>query len=355
MRHILVESGHFITEYKKIEALKSRLLWSAIEMTESAYWLIAGNNYAQSLVMFDGAIELLLKGELERVHPILIADRQSLANYELLQSFVKDSFTGHLAGKHLHIPDPNIERTIHFEEAFDRTAKLYRPALDKWADQLVKNQKSLHNLRNKVVHYGRTASEQGEYVSAIIEIALPFIEEFLALVTRDDAEPIRLSHLLYEWVYREVDVAKKVLNDLRVNRLPVATYAIAPLAHHILWTNTRWPSPTDDQDTIAHEGFPPWFEYERRYKNPKGWTDNVVQIDCPICDSRTSDGEYVQARVLLEDEPLEKTQLIPEGFICLVCGFEITPSQKYLAKHFVPTIPKDTAEAFLKDAGIMEE
>jgi hypothetical protein len=351
MRHILIESGHFITEYEKVKKLKSRLIWSAIKMVESAYWLVGGDNYAQALIMFDGAIELLLKGELERIHPILIADNKSLANYEFLKSFIKDSFRNHPAGKHLPIPDPDIERTIYFGEAFDRVAKLYRPTLDKWSDRLVKNPKSLHNIRNAVVHYG--VKEEGECVSAIIEIALPFIEEFLILITQDDTAPIRLSHLLYEWVYREVDVAKNVLNDLRKNSLPPAAYAIAPLAHHILWTNTRWTSPTDDQDSIACGISTPWSEYESKYKNPEGWTDNVVKIDCPICKSHTSDGEYIQARVLLEDESLDRKQLIPEGFICLVCGFRIDPSQKYLAKYFVPPIPDDTAEALLKDAGII--
>ena len=49
---------------------------------------------------------------------------------------------------------------------------------------------------------------------------------------------------------------------------------------------------------------------------------------------------------------LDRRQLVSGGFICLVCGFEIDSSQKYLARHFVPPIPADTAAAFLKDIGV---
>lgn len=106
--------------------------------------------------------------------------------------------------------------------------------------------------------------------------------------------------------------------------------------------------PSDDEDTITTHGLSAWFELDQKYKNPKGW-DNVVRVNCPICDSDTRDGDYIEARVLLEDEPLDQEQLVPEGFICLVCGFQIHPSQKYLARHFVPPIPEKTAAAFLDD------
>lgn len=350
VRHLLVESGRFIDEKKKVRALESRLITSAVSMVEAAYWLIGGDRFTQSLVMFDGAIELLLKGELERVHPILIADKQSLAKYELLQSFVRGAFKEHPTGKKLTIPDLNIEHTIYFKDAFDRVAKLYHPNLDKWRDKLVENENSLHNLRNEIVHYGGKAKAGGMYVSGIIEVALPFIEEFLALITQHYRKPVCLSNLLFEWVYREVGVARKVLSDLRANGLPPAEYAITPLSHHILWTNSQWPHPNDDQSSIEVSAYSSWLEFRDRQKNPEGW-DAVIEVDCPICGSTTRDGDYIPARVLLEDKPLDQKQLIPEGFRCLICGFEIDPSEKYLARHFVDPIPEETADAFLKDIG----
>jgi hypothetical protein len=44
--------------------------------------------------------------------------------------------------------------------------------------------------------------------------------------------------------------------------------------------------------------------------------------------------------------------LIPDGFICFLCGFRVDPTEKFLARHFVPPIPEDTAATLLEDFGI---
>jgi len=75
----------------------------------------------------------------------------------------------------------------------------------------------------------------------------------------------------------------------------------------------------------------------------------VIELECPICDSDLGDGSKVLARVLLEDNPLDQKLLVREGFLCYVCGLHIDPSQQYLARHFVPTIPPDVAANYLKD------
>ena len=92
MLHLLIESGHFLEERRKVNQLSSRLLKSAVDVIEAAYWLVAGNQFAQALVMFDNAIEIVLKGELERIHRILIADTKNL-DYAALKSLLKDAFT----------------------------------------------------------------------------------------------------------------------------------------------------------------------------------------------------------------------------------------------------------------------
>ncbi len=332
------------------------MLLSAMSMVEAAYWLIGGNRFAQALVMLDNAIELILKAELERIHPILIADTKELGKFETLKSLLKESFLQHPIGKNLSIAEFDIERTIYFEPAFDRATELYPSLTDKWRKRLLPTKggdaNSLHALRNEIVHHGGEKSAEGQYVQAIVEVALPFIEELLALITQHEPEPIRLSHFLMEWTYREVGVASAVLAELRLSGMSPAAYAIAPLAHHIVWTFTRWPKPTDDQDTIVTHGWSDWSQYADRQKCPKGWDDSlVVEISCPICDSDTG-ADYVPAKVLLEDEPLEQKHLIPEGFLCYVCGLLIEPSEKYLARHFVPPIPTDVAAAYLKDIGI---
>jgi hypothetical protein len=78
MLHLLIESGHFLAERNKVKQLNSRLLMSAVSVLDAAWWLIGGNRFEQALVMLDNAIELVLKGELERIHRILIADTKNI-------------------------------------------------------------------------------------------------------------------------------------------------------------------------------------------------------------------------------------------------------------------------------------
>ena len=72
-------------------------------------------------------------------------------------------------------------------------------------------------------------------------------------------------------------------------------------------------------------------------------------MKCPICDSEPVDGSMILAKVLIEAEPLDRKEIVPEGFLCQVCGFRIDPSERYLARHFVSANPQETAEAYLAD------
>jgi hypothetical protein len=42
--------------------------------------------------MLDNAIEVTLKGELERIHRILITDKKELQKYDTLKSLLRDAF-----------------------------------------------------------------------------------------------------------------------------------------------------------------------------------------------------------------------------------------------------------------------
>lgn len=321
----------------------------------AAYWLIGGNRYAQALVALDSAIEPVFKGELERIHRILIADTKNLGDFRTLKSLLKDAFRQHPSGKDIPIPEFDFEKTIYFETAFDRVAELYPTITERWRRRLLPtkggDESALHALRNDIVHYGGDEGQQGQYVAAIVEVALPFLEEILTLITQHEESPVSLSRLLMEWIYREVSVAQAVLKDLRENELPPASYALAPLAHHIVWSHTQWPSPQDDLEVVT--GRDKWHDFATRQKYPKGWDSELtVEIECPICGSLSPDQSYVPAKVLLQSELLDQKLLVPEGFVCFVCEFLIEPTQRYLAKHFVPKIPEETASTFLKDIGI---
>jgi hypothetical protein len=96
-------------------------------------------------------------------------------------------------------------------------------------------------------------------------------------------------------------VARSVLKDLRENGLPPAAYAIYPLAHHILWSHTRWPSPQDDLDTVTLGD--EWYDFARRQKCPEAWNDDLIlEVRCPICNSVSADQSYVPAKLLLAEE-----------------------------------------------------
>ena len=218
-----IESAHFLTERQKISKLRSTLLVSAIEMIESAYWLLAGDHFEHALVMFDNAIEQVLKGELERIHPILVVDSRNLADFEVLKNALKDSFQQHPAGTQMPIEEFDFERTIYFETAFDRINEVY-PTMRSWRGRLLSSRNgspdALHALRNSIVHFNGNERQRGQYVAAIIEVALPFLEEIFGIVSQHEPMPVSLPHLLKEWIYREVEVARAVLREMRANGQP---------------------------------------------------------------------------------------------------------------------------------------
>jgi transcription elongation factor Elf1 len=77
----------------------------------------------------------------------------------------------------------------------------------------------------------------------------------------------------------------------------------------------------------------------------------TVEIACPVCGSQPSDGSSVRAQVLLEDAPLYENRLVPEAFNCFVCGLEISPGERFLARHFVGDLLDDVAAAYREDIG----
>jgi len=201
------------------------------------------------------------------------------------------------------------------------------------------------------VHYGGNPEAEGQYVQAIIDTAFPFLED---LITRMTGGTVWLPALLKEWIFREIKVAQLVLRDLQSEHGSPKPYVIKTLQHHILWTYGAWPSPRDDLATLSVSAETDWEAYVERQKRNlrKTWDESLmVELPCPICDSETGDGSDVAAQVLLEDHPLEENRLVPEGFNCFVCGLHISPSERFLARHFVGAIPEDIAGAYLKDIG----
>jgi hypothetical protein len=179
MAHMNVKSGFFLAERKKLQEFNSRLLLSAVDFVEASLWLLAGDRCAQALVMLDNAIEVALKGELERIHRILNASTRELADFKALKSLLKDAFMNRPCGGRIDIPEFYIEEPIYFEDAFDRVAELYPGLSESGRKRLTSSRgghrDSLHGLRNNIVHYGMNTEARGRYAEAIVDTAVPFL------------------------------------------------------------------------------------------------------------------------------------------------------------------------------------
>jgi hypothetical protein len=186
--------------------------------------------------MLDNAIEVALQGELDRIHRILIANTKDLNDFRTLKSLLRDAFLKHPSGGCVDIAEFDIEKTIYFDEAFDRVAELYPGLRQAWRKRLTSSrgghQESLRSLRNNLVHNGSNREASGRYAEAIADTAFPFLEELFQRIT---GNTVSLPHLLMEWIYREVEVARLVLCDLR-NEQKLQPYAIKTLQHHELWS-----------------------------------------------------------------------------------------------------------------------
>jgi hypothetical protein len=130
------------------------------------------------------------------------------------------------------------------DEAFDRMAELYPGLSQAWRKRLTSSREGrqdwLHSLRNNIVHYGSNRDASGRYAEAIVETAFPFLEEMFQRIT---GNTVSLPHLLMEWIYREVEVARLVRRDLQNEQKPPEPYAIKTLQHYVLWTYAAWPLP----------------------------------------------------------------------------------------------------------------
>ena len=129
------------------------------------------------------------------------------------------------------------------------------------------------------------------------------------------------------------------------------------LQHHMIWTHTQWPSPSDDLDVIHRGVETEWESYIERQKVKlfETWDqDLTVEIPCPVCDSNPGDGSFIEAQVLLENEFLDQNILLPIGFNCFVCDLHISPKERFLAQHFVGQLPEDVVTSYLKDLGLLK-
>jgi hypothetical protein len=86
--------------------------------------------------MLDNAIEIALKGELDCIQRILIANTKELNDFRALKRLLRNIFLKHPSGGSVDIPEFDIEKTIYIDEASDRMAGLYPGLSQAWRKRL---------------------------------------------------------------------------------------------------------------------------------------------------------------------------------------------------------------------------
>lgn len=285
---------------------------------------MAGKQISQALILLHSSIELLLKAELERIHPALIARKK--LDYQLLKSLLKKEYQSHPGGKNLIIPDFTIDNTISFTEAQMRVGELYPDLIDGWENYL----KHLHSARNNIIHAGAKISEEGDYIEIISTIAYPFLDEFLKI-----ARDIDFDQRVSPEINREIKVSKWLCERLRKHEYILSSYVLKTVGHAVLHRYVSWPRISegllglDDGTEDILLG-----EMEERYLKKEWKNSDWLRTDCRICGSWNT---FVRARVISH----ENKKLLPLEVRCATCGLEISEEEVYLAEAHIGEFDND--------------
>ncbi len=312
------------------------LLKSCLDSIDAALWLIAGHEYPQALSLLHNSVELALKAELAKIHPLLIADINSSRrlNYEDFKPFLKDEFSKHPQGSRLNIKDFDLDKTISFTDALSRIKEIYPELFKQWDDKL----KELQKYRNQIIHYGANAADLDQYVYVISSIAFPFLDEFLIASHQGS-----LHKLLGSEIYREMLVARRIADRLHSEMLPPQTYVLRTVILKTLWTYSYFPEPKGEEghQTMFEKNYLLGEQAEKTIV--RAWADDYfVKIICRICN-----GVWTFVKVQPVKEP--ELGLEPLALYCPICGLKITEEDKYLALYHVGEIEKRFVDKFFDE------
>jgi hypothetical protein len=324
--------GHWaerIDEWKKARAAPSSLLPHALEQLDAAIWLIGGGRYSQALILLHACIEALLKSELDKVHPLMIADR---VPYPVLKVLLKEHVT-----KHPHIPvdesiPPDIDKSITFWEALVRVTEPY-PELKSWYPSM----QSLQEARNRIVHH-RGAAGPALFVKVICLTALPFIE-----MLAQRAAQIDIEKLLGADIYREIRITRRFCEQIEARGEAPCSYALLTVRYALLYRDVEFPGQFEDNEGQIDTS-------DREYQVGmvlrrdviKNFPGHLVEVDCKICGS-----VYAYAAIEdFEDEAI--VEQAPHGLACAQCGLWITEKHRGLAAAHFGMVSAELIEKSLK-------
>lgn len=321
MAGTIKDYGERFSELKKADSHNSLLVVSALEQLDVALWLIAGRRYAQALAAVHNVIELLFKSELEKIHVLLIAEKQHLT-YKNLKSILKNEFQKHPTGSQISIDDFDLDKSISFPEAMNRAKDLY-PFISKWE----KNLDKIRIERNDIIHYGSDKNKICDYVFYASVVGIPFIEEFLL-----ESSGIVLSKYLPDSVYRELNVAKSTCLKAKEAGKADFYYALITVGQAVIYENIEYPVPYDEDGFVEYEHDKISEAMESLWRDFRISNGSIVQCDCKVCDSI-----FAIAGI---EEIGEGTQEEYEVYQiqCAECGLYVDESYEFLAQQHYGTI-----------------
>jgi hypothetical protein len=316
--------GHFakrLSEWKKAREWPSPLLTNALEQIDAAIWLIGGDRYAQALASLHNSIELLFKAELERIHPLLIADR---IHYPILKRLLKDEFHRHGHVQAVETEEFDFDKTIVFSEAAGRIKDLY-PKIKDWKKEL----DELQRVRNEIIHRGSDKDKEDHYVHVISVMALPFLEMCLQLLT-----PIDIGKLIGPQLYREFAVARRVCEEVKRRGRTQCRHALKTVTTAVLYRDVDFPDATDDKGWAIDDSEREYHSGEslRKYVTAE-WKCDPISVTCKICSSLFAFAD------IDEFDDSNPVAVPPQSLACAKCGLWIDREDFALAAIHYGDIP----------------
>lgn len=303
----------------------------ALETLDAALLLLAwGRQAPQALVLFHQTIELAMKAFLEEIHVLLVLQE---INFDLAKALAKDRLQKHRLGSKLeNFIDPenyDPQKTCLFDDAYRRVSQLITfESLDE------KKAKRINKCRNAIAHYGGKEGEKANYLDLILNVAVPWLDEFYR-----KAYEVELADYVFAPHLRELVVAGEYMRLSKADTTLPLSHVLKPYAHRFLEgfvigeSNLLFDNEGDMRDVSEweQENFKARLEQMDSQWSKHGVIGEKQGIPCVICGKPCV--VAIGERLEIEGEPA----YVPVAISCPGCGLHLEPAQKELVRlHYGP-------------------
>lgn len=314
----------FIASIKSVGAPSAL---SALDSLDAAMWLLSLGKLSQSLFLLCQAIEVGLKAVLEEIDPLLTQDQ---IEWALAKTLVRDKIERHRLGRAItkYVDDGAYDprRTCGLLEAHSRVSEMIELSPGK------KRIEDLNKLRNQIAHHGGKSEQRPDYLDAVLNVAVPFLDHFY-----EKGYGLALADFLYQDVRRELEIARTYLNQAKKGAGGDVAWALVTFSaalHHAVVLGVG-------AQLFDHEGWAidvgdKWFEVVEghfRAAENKGWDviGRGAFMRCVICGEECVVG-------IGDRQPNAAVEVYEaEALDCPSCGLFIDPSHSELARiHYGP-------------------